>query len=148
MCTLSAIVTTLSPNTADPALSWVVILVDQLIDMLGNGNLDIRSAASNMIVQLSSKIPALCEMIIGKLFALLKKALDKRSETMQDYTGHIVTISLLGNSCQDEKLKVMVFLSLENICFFVFWKIFICMTFCSCRSKHCSWRAFLVLNAL
>jgi hypothetical protein len=84
--------------------------------MLGNAHLDIRSAASNILVQFITKNPSTSDSTIVKLTVALRGGLEKRADTLVDYLGHVTTISLFGSVCTDEKLKVMVqSLLLESI---------------------------------
>jgi hypothetical protein len=108
VCTLSAIVTNLPNDFVKSPLPWIPLLVDQLTDMLGNVNLDIKSAASNILVQFVTKSLSISDSTILKLTVALKAGLEKRSDTLVDFVGHVTTISLFGSICVDEKLKVMV----------------------------------------
>lgn len=84
--------------------------------MLGNVNLDIKSAASNILVQFVTKNLSMSDSIILKLIVALRAGLEKRSDILVDFIGHVTTISLFGSICIDEKLKVMVqSLLLESI---------------------------------
>jgi uncharacterized protein (UPF0147 family) len=106
-----------NPSISAEDISWLELIIDRLIDLLGYiANIEIRCAAALSLNEILSKLKnegkfleAFIENLYTRIHAIVIPALDRKNETMVDYGGYLLAFGALWRQAPENSHPADIF---------------------------------------